>query len=125
MFVPSVQNFNSYSRLWFEIRLPPNFDLYWNTLSFSSAVRTGIVTLTDDVGQHYQVAWDDRAVTPLPDSNGFRFALIMTPKLLSNAKRLTLVQAPVKAENVPPGLRLEDTVEPFRSGLTLNLPLQR
>jgi hypothetical protein len=31
----------------------------------------------------------------------------------------------VKAENVPPGLRLEDTVEPFRSGLTLNLPLQR
>jgi hypothetical protein len=125
VFVPSVQNFNSYSRLWFEIRLPPNFDLYWNTISFTTAVRTGIVTLSDDAGTRYEVAWDDRALTPLPDSNGFRFALIMTPKLSANAKRLILVQAPVKAENVPSGLRLEDTVEPFRSGLTLNLPLQR
>ena len=124
-FIPSVQNFQSYSRLWLEIRLPANFDLNLNVNSFRTAVNTGIVTLTDDVGQRYAVTRDDRAVSGLPDGNGFRFALVMTPALLPSAKRLILVQAPIKAENVPTGQRLEDTVEPFRSGLTLNLPLLR
>ena len=125
VFVPSVQNFQSYSRLWLEIRLPSNFNLGSNVNSFRTAVTTGVVTLADDVGQRYAVAWDDRAASDLPDSNGFRFALVMTPALSPSAKRLILVQAPIKAENVPAGLRLEDTVEPFRSGLTLTLPLLR
>jgi hypothetical protein len=125
LFVPSVQNFNSYSRLWFEMRLPPTLDVSSNLVSFSTAIRTGVVSLTDDGGQRYVVEWDERAVTPLPDSNGFRFALTLTPKLSSTARNLFLVQAPLRAENVPPGARLEDTVEPFRSGVRLTLPLQR
>ena len=124
-FVSSVQNFQSYSRLWFEIRLPSSFDLSLNVNLFRTAVGMGVVTLSDDVGQRYAVAWDDRATSGLPDGNGFRFALVMTPKLSPSAKRLILVQAPIKAENLPPELRLEDILEPFRSGLTSILPLLR
>ena len=123
VFVPNVQNFQSYSRLWLEVRLPSDLDLALNTTLFRLAVNA--VSLRDDAGQRYVVEWDDRAVSKLPDGNGFRFALVMTPKLSSTAKRLALVQGPIKAENLPAGLRLDNLREPFRSGLTFDLPLLR
>ncbi len=123
VFVPNVQNFQSYSRLWLEVRLPSDLDLALNTTLFRLAVNA--VSLRDDAGQRYVVEWDDRAVSKLPDGNGFRFALVMTPKLSSTAKRLALVQGSIKAENLPAGLRLDDLREPFRSGLTFDLPLLR
>ena len=125
VFIPSVQNFQSYSRLWLEIRLPSNFDLNLNIGLFRTAASTGVVSLSDDAGQRYAVTWDDRAVSSLPDGNGFRFAVVMTPALSPSAKRLILVQAPIKPENLLPGFTPENINEPFRSGLTLNLPLLR
>ena len=125
VFIPSVQNFQSYSRLWLEVRLPSNFDLNLNVGLFRTAAITGVISLSDDAGQRYAVTWDDRAVSTLPDGNGFRFAVVMTPALSPSAKRLILVQAPIKPENLLPGFKPEDINEPFRSGLTLTLPLLR
>jgi hypothetical protein len=123
VFVPSVQNYQTYSRLWFELRLPPT--IYFDPNTARQAVGTGAVELSDDAGQRYTVEWDNQALSGLPEANSLRFALLLTPRLTETARTLILVQKPLKPENVAPGVPFDTLVEPFKSGLRLTLPLQR
>ncbi len=119
-----LDQFESFARMHYEMRLPPGFPLEANMQLVQILLHRRVVTATDDTGQQYVLSMDYGHEPARPTSpNSFMFNSILEPKLNDKATRLSITFP------ATPTVRLNgqnlDLSEPFKSGFVVVVPIKR